>query len=138
MRGKPARNQQLLIRGELVSVISFLSTEGILSCSVVQGSVNSEIFYDVILKQLVKVLMPYDGVNKNCVVIMDNGSIHHIKEVDTGAILHFLLQYSLDYNPIENAFSKVNGLKHLVFTTCTHKSLYTIIHHVIYYHNCIS
>ena len=129
MRGKPARNQQLLIRGELVSVISFLSTEGILSCSVVQGSVNSEIFYDVILKQLVKVLMPYDGVNKNCVVIMDNGSIHHIKEVDTGAILHFLLRYSLDYNPIENAFSKVKvAMKSMKLEMQVLEDIYTIIY----------
>jgi len=35
MRGKPVRNQQLLIRGEHVSVISFLSIEGILGCSIV-------------------------------------------------------------------------------------------------------
>ena len=115
IRGKPARNQQLLIRGEHVSVISFLSIEGILGCSIVRGSVNGEIFYDIILKQLVKILMPFDGVNKNSVVIMDNCSIHHTKEVvdaieDTGAILHFLPPYSPDYNPIENAFSKVKAV----------------------------
>ena len=43
---------------------------------------------------------------------MDNCSIHHIHEVtstirETGAILHFLPPYSPDYNPIEEAFSKV-------------------------------
>jgi len=56
--------------------------------------------------------MPFDGVNKNSVIIMDNCSIHHTKEVvdaieDTGAILHFLPPYSPGYNPIENAFSKI-------------------------------
>jgi len=39
--------------------------------------------------------MPFDGTNKNSVVIMDNCSIHHVKEAgdaieETGAILHIL------------------------------------------------
>ena len=61
--------------------------------------------------------MPFDGVNKNSIV-MDNCSVHHTKEVvdaieDTGALLHFLLPYSPDYNPIENAFSKVKSVMEL-------------------------
>jgi len=43
---------------------------------------------------------------------MDNCSIYNTKEVvdtieETGAILHFLPPYSPDFNPIENAFSKI-------------------------------
>ena len=56
--------------------------------------------------------MPFNVINKNSVVIMDNCSIHHIHEVtstirETGAISHFLSPYSPDYNPIAEAFSKV-------------------------------
>jgi len=54
--------------------------------------VNGEIFYDI---DLINILMPFNGTNKNSVVIMDNCSIHHMKKVvdaieETGAILHFL------------------------------------------------
>ena len=61
--------------------------------------------------QFKALLMPFNGINKNSVVIMDNCSIRHIHEVtstirETGAILHFA-PYSPDYNPVEEAFSKV-------------------------------
>ena len=56
--------------------------------------------------------MPFDGVNPHSVVILDNCSIHHnevavqmIQQV--GAIVHFLPPYSPDYNPIEEAFSRL-------------------------------
>ena len=44
--------------------------------------------------------------------IMDNLSIHHVHAVvkmvhEVGALVHFLHPYSPDYNPIEEAFSKV-------------------------------
>ena len=115
LRGKPAKSQKLLVRGEHVSVISALSVEGILVCQIQRGSVSGETFYDFILKYLVPHLMPFDGVNPNSVVIFDNCSIHHISEVisaiqDTGAILHFLPPYSPDWNPAEGAFSKVKTM----------------------------
>ena len=42
----------------------------------------------------------------NKLVIMDNCSIHHVKETqtvvdDTGVVIHYLPPYSSDYNPIE-------------------------------------
>ena len=45
-------------------------------------------------------------------MIIDNCSIHHIPGVvemiqEVGALVHFLPPYSPDYNPIEEAFSKV-------------------------------
>ena len=59
--------------------------------------------------------VPFDGVNPNSVVIIDNCSIHHTSEVisaiqDTGAILHFLPPYSPDWNSAEGAFSKVKTM----------------------------
>ena len=57
--------------------------------------------------------MPFGGKNPHSIVEMDNASIHHnidgISEVITaaGALLNFLPPYSPDYNPIEEAFSKV-------------------------------
>ena len=58
--------------------------------------------------------MPFNGHNHHSVVVMDNCAIHHvpgIKEMieEVGALLIFLPPYSPDFNPIEEAFSKVKG-----------------------------
>ena len=59
--------------------------------------------------------MPFNGSNPHSVVIMDNASIHHIDGIvdmitSIGALVIFLPPYSPDYNPIEEAFSKVKTL----------------------------
>ena len=66
-------------------------------------------------KYLLPHLMPFNGVNPHSVLIMDNASIHHVNEVvemiqGVGAMVIFLPPYSPDYNPIEEAFSKVKTL----------------------------
>ena len=111
LRGKPACKQRLLVRGEHVSAICAMSSEGILACKLVHVSVNGDIFVDFIETALMPNLMPFDGYNPNSVVLMDNCSIHHIGEVSdliqqTGALVHWLPPYSPDMNPIEEAFSK--------------------------------
>lgn len=112
LRGKPAKKQQLLIRGEHVTVISYLSVEGILGCHTVRGGVNSDVFYSITLKHLVPLLMPFNGINKNSIVIMDNCSIHHTQEVvstieDTGIILHFCLLIHLTLTPLRRHFQRL-------------------------------
>ena len=59
--------------------------------------------------------MPFDGINSNSVVIMDNASINHVDGVvsmigEVGALVHFLPPYSPDYAPIEECFSKVKAM----------------------------
>ena len=56
--------------------------------------------------------MPFDGINPNSVVIMDNASIHHVDEVvDTiqsvGTLVRFLPPYCPDLNPCEEVFAQV-------------------------------
>lgn len=46
------------------------------------------------------------------IVVMDNASIHHVDRVishinEVGAIVRFLPPYSPDFQPLEEAFSKV-------------------------------
>ena len=58
--------------------------------------------------------MPFNGVNPHSVVILDNCSVHHVPEAvksveEVGALLLFLPPYSPDFNPIEEAFSKVKS-----------------------------
>ena len=114
LRGKPAVSQKLLVRGKRVSAIAFMSVCGVLDLKIVEGTVDSDTYCDFVEKVLLPHLMPFDGTNPHSVVIVDNCSIHHnevalqmIQEV--GAIVQFLPPYSPDYNPIEEAFSKVKA-----------------------------
>ena len=66
----------------------------------------------IVEKFLLPHLMPFNGTNVHSVVVLDNCSIHHFDEVvdmihKTGALVHFLPPYSLDYNQIESLFSKL-------------------------------
>jgi len=114
LRGKPAMSKKLLVRGERVSAIAFMSVNGILDLKVVAGNVNGEIYTDFVEKVLLPHLMPFDGRNPHSVVILDNCTFHHCEEAvkmiqEVGAIVHFLPPYSPDFNPIEEAFSKVKS-----------------------------
>ena len=115
LRGKPARSQKLLARGEHVSALCSMTIEGILSCKIVRGHVSGDTFLEFVENELMPTLMPFNGYNPRSVLIMDNCSIHHVDEVrelieQTGALLHFLPPYSPDLNPIEEAFSKAKGM----------------------------
>ncbi|XP_065888536.1 uncharacterized protein [Dysidea avara] len=115
MRGKPIVSHQLLIRGDHLSGIAFMSVNGLLDVKVVRGVTNGDVFYSFVEKHLLPCLLPYDGKNPHSVVIMDNCSIHHLSSIvkmieEVGAIVHFLPPYSPDFMPIEFAFSKVKTL----------------------------
>ena len=121
LRGIPGRHDTLLVRGERVSALAFMSVNGLLDIDVATGISDRDSFYDFIHTHLLQQLLPFDGLNPHSVVVMDNCSIHHIEEIRTiihvegiGAILHYLPPYSPDLNPIEEAFSKVKSeFKHL-------------------------
>ena len=112
LRGRPAVSQKLLVRGERVSAIAFMSVHGLLDLKIVSGSVDGDIYCDFV-EILLPQLMPFDGKNPHSVVNLDNCTIHHYEEAvqmiqEVGAIVHFL-PHSLDYNPIGEAFSKVKA-----------------------------
>lgn len=58
---------------------------------------------------LLSKLMPFNGTNCNTVLLLDNCSVHQLQQVysDAQVPTHYLPPYSLDYNPIKLAFSKV-------------------------------
>lgn len=110
--GIPMKYHKPLVRGERMSAIAVLSTDGILDVNISQGTNNGSTFYDFFEKYLLPHLQPFDGTSCHGVVIMDNCSIHHTQEVvslieEVGVIVHFLPPYLPDLNPIEEAFSKV-------------------------------
>ena len=79
-----------------------MSVKGILDCKVVKGTVDGDLFYDVLQSALLPDLMPFNGVNPHSIVILDNASIHHadgivkmINEVEgTGFISSSVLSYT--------------------------------------------
>ena len=114
-RGKPAKVHKLLVRGTHLNAIAFMSVQGILDCKIVRGTVDGCTFSSVLERYLIPHVLPFDGINPHSVVIMDNASIHHVDGIvqmiqDAGALVLFLPPYSPDYNPIEEAFSKVKLL----------------------------
>ena len=112
LRGKPATKEALFVRGERVSAIACITTNGLLDVKTHKETSNGDIFYDFIHTHLIPHLCPFDGHSSRSVVVLDNCSIHHCTEViaslrDIGVMVHFLPPYSPDLNPIEEAFSKV-------------------------------
>ena len=115
LRGRPARKQQLLVRGEHISAICIMSVEGILACRIVRGSVDGETFIEFIENSLMPNVMPFNGNNSRSIVIMDNCTIHHVSEVtqllqEVGVLIYWLPPYSPDMNPIEELFSKAKAM----------------------------
>ena len=58
---------------------------------------------------LIRYILPFNGINPHSVIILDNAAIYHVDiVVDTLQSLGVLVPpYSLDLNPIEEAFSKM-------------------------------
>ena len=59
-------------------------------------------------------LLPFDGINHNGVVVMDNASIHYNARVErlilsVGELLVHLPTYCPDLNPIEESFPAVKS-----------------------------
>lgn len=113
--GRPPRSFQLLIRGERLSAITAMNCEGIQCLKVVRGTVDGDTFTDFVQRDLLPILMPFDGKKPNSVVILDNCSVHHVSGIvsmitQVGALIHFLPPYSPDLTPIEECFSKVKCL----------------------------
>ena len=94
-RGKPIVAHKLLVRGQHLSTIAFMSTAGLLDCVTVSGGVNGDVFYKFVHSKLLYHLNPFNGCNLQSIVIMDNASIHSVEGIveiiqQVGAIVLFL------------------------------------------------
>ena len=66
LRGKPARSQKLLWRGDRVSAIAAISCGGVLDCNT-HGTVNGDTFCHFLEYDLCPKLQLFNGVNPNSV-----------------------------------------------------------------------
>ena len=113
IRGEAPKCHRILVRGQRISAIAAISTEGLVALDLKSsGSVDSGDFFDFIRGTLIPQMHPFDGSSPRSIVIMDNCSIHRVPEVKqifdaVGIVVFFLPPYSPDYNPIEETFSYV-------------------------------
>lgn len=114
LRGRAPRGERLRAslpygHWQTTTFVAGLRLSGIDAPMVVDGPINGEIFLAYIRHVLVPTLRPGD------IVVMDNLGSHKgagvRAEIEAaGAELLFLPPYSPDFNPIENAFSKLKAL----------------------------
>lgn len=102
--GKAPRNWK-----ENVTLISSISSAGIGPSMSIEGSADGKAFS----LYVERFLCP--SLERGQIVVMDNLSVHKIKRVrdlieGCGCSLVFLPPYSPDYNPIEEAFSKIKTI----------------------------
>jgi transposase len=96
-------------RGKNTTVLSSMSAEGMGSSLAVEGATTSAVFEAYVEQILAPTL------RRGQVVVMDNLSAHkgeRVRELieGQGCELLYLPSYSPDFNPIEQAFSKIKGL----------------------------
>jgi transposase len=108
-RGERARCCVPRNRGPNTTLIASMTAEGMGPCLAVEGAASSLVFEAYVEK----VLLP--SLRRGQVVVMDNLSAHkgeRVRELveSVGCTLLYLPPYSPDFNPIEEAFSKVKGL----------------------------
>ena len=115
LQGMTPVSHKFTLYGKRLSAIGILTFRGIEDVYIAEGNVNSDVFMNFVQRCLLPILLPFDGGDNPCsVVILDNASIHHVEAVTqlisaTGALVRFLPPYSPDLNPIEEAFSQVKS-----------------------------
>lgn len=115
LRGRAPRGERLIEavphgHWKTTTLLMGLRADGPVAPLVVDGAINGTIFRAWVEQHLSRDLRSGD------IVVMDNLAAHKVAGIDaaiveTGAQLRYLPPYSPDFNPIENAFSK---LKHLL------------------------
>jgi transposase len=105
-RGERARAQAPRNRGPNTTVLAALTTEGVLASLRIEGAANTEVFLTFLDQVLCPALQP------GRIVVMDQLNVHKAAAVRQrieacGCRLEFLPAYSPDFNPIEEAFSKL-------------------------------
>ena len=108
-RGQRAYGSVPRNRGKNTTLLASLSLEGIGAAMTVEGSTTQKVFEAYVEKVLAPTLKPGQ------VIIVDNLSAHKGQKVkrlieSRAASVVFLPAYSPDFNPIEEAFSKIKAI----------------------------
>jgi len=113
-RGWPCRVIRSSRRSKRWSICPVITVDGYLAWEIYQDSFTEERFNAFIEDTVLPLMNPYSKEAKNCVLIMDNHSIHHSDALDEmcarkGIHLVYLAPYSPDFNPIEQSFAQLKA-----------------------------
>ena len=114
IRGLTPVSHQIRIHSQRITAIGVMSQRGIEDAYITKKSVNAEVFLRFVQRCLLPIIQPFDGVNPRSIVVLDNATIHHCKQVvnlisAAGSLVFYLPPYSPDLMPIEELFSKVKS-----------------------------
>jgi transposase len=109
LKGKRARGKKPQKRGKNISLLSAISSQGVVASINIYGAVDGVTFEAFIIQKLIP------KIGSNTCIVMDNAKIHQsevVKEslLKVGARLLYLSPYSPEFSPIENFWSKVKAL----------------------------
>jgi transposase len=109
LRGQRARSSVPRNRGANTTLLASMSAEGMGPCIAVVDSTTAMVFEAYVEQALCP------SLKRGQVMVMDNLSAHkgqRIRELieGRGCELIYLPPYSPDFNPIEEAFSKIKGI----------------------------
>ena len=96
--------------GARINAVGALRGTELLTVSLVDGSINSDVFYAWVKQELLP------SLTECSVIIMDNAAFHKrqdIREAVTsdGRLLEYLPVYSPDLNPIEHKWAQAKALR---------------------------
>ena len=96
-------------RGKNTTLLASMSLEGMGECLAVEGATTKVVFEAYVGRVLAPTL------RTGQLVVMDNLAVHKSEKIGKliegqGCKLLYLPPYSLDYNPIEEAFAKIKSL----------------------------
>ena len=112
MRGERPVYHRFLQRGQRISAVVAMCTDGVIALELREDTFNGDKFLEFITGTLIPEMLQFDGSSARSVLVMDNCSIHHtasaLQLLDAAGILTmFLPPYSPDYNPVEELFSYI-------------------------------
>lgn len=112
MKGERPVCNRLLHRGQRISAVMAMCSEGVIAVDLQIGTFNGDKFVDFITGTLVPEMHQFDGSSTKSVLVMDNCAIHHVAPAldvltNAGILTMFLPPYSPDLNPAEELFSQV-------------------------------
>lgn len=128
-RGERARGTAPYGRWERMTIFGALSPDGITACMSLEGAADTDAMVAFVEQVLTPTLHPGQ------VVCLDNLNVHKAERVRelveaAGCTLLFLPPYSPDFNPIEQAWSKLKALLRGVGAR-TKDALNTALHDVL-------
>ncbi len=108
LEGQRAYGERPYSRGKNVTLIGAIALTGFVGAMTVEGGTNGDVFITFVEQILVPNLWP------GACVVLDNLPAHKVAGVGAaieaaGARLVYLSPYSPDFNPIENAWSKLKA-----------------------------